>query len=103
MIESTYDLEKKWELTGALATYVTVSATISTIPGRVNNISIMNSGSADGYMQLRNGGAEGTVVWRAFSGMTPVISDTAFYPGIRFGTNIYAELSNCTLSLSWTP
>ena len=103
LIENYYDLEKKWELNGALATYITVSLTISTISGRVNDLCLMHSGSSDGYIQIRDGGVASTVLWRMNIGTTNLMDTMNFYPGIRFGTNLYAELSNCTLSLSWTP
>ena len=96
------DLWKKYELRGAYPQYFVASATVSTNPGRVTAICV-NATTSSGYVQLRDGGSNGTVVWRVNVGNTITSQSINFSPGIRFSTNIYAEISNSQLSIASVP
>lgn len=59
--------------------------------------------SAIGTVILRDGGSAGTQRWKAQTGAIDEESRViTFHPGLSFGTDIYVDVTDCTVSVLFT-
>jgi hypothetical protein len=71
----------------------TTSGTIKAAPGAIMAVTYVDVGAAGtGYVNIRDGGAAGTIKWRIGSGGQNVASSVNLAPeGIKCNTDIYCE------------
>jgi hypothetical protein len=81
--------------TDVKAAHLTADGVISANPARLKAISYRGNG-LDGNVSIKNGGASGTTLLELDVGTSDSFTIYVLLPGegIRFDTNIYADLTN---------
>lgn len=81
--------------TDVKSTHLTADGTVSGNPARLKAVSYRGNGT-DGSLLFKNGGASGTTLLELDVGTSDSFTIYVLLPGegIRFDTNIYADLTN---------
>ena len=83
--------------------YLSTSGQVKASAGVVVNLTAIATATA-GYVQLRDGGGSGTVLYRVETPATAGQSVCVYFgeaDGLRFLTDIYLELSNAAASVAY--
>lgn len=82
--------------------YLDASGAVKAAAGTVGAFTAIATGTA-GYVQLRDGGAAGTIIYRVDTPANAGQSVHCWFPGdgLQFATSIYCELSNATASVGY--
>lgn len=81
--------------TDVSATHLAASGTVSENPQRLRSVSYRGDGTA-GYIRFRDGGASGRLLLELDVGTSDTFTIYVLIPaeGIKFSTDIYADLSH---------